>query len=63
MVEPINLRQYKKQKARQEKEKQSQENRIKFGLSKHIKNKDKASNALQEKRLSDHHLQNKNQSE
>jgi len=46
MVEPINLRQFRKRKARAEKEKQAEENRKKFGISTKVKKAAKANEQL-----------------
>ncbi len=49
----VNLNKFKKQKARQEKEIRAQNNRIEFGTPKHLKNKAKAENLIEKKRLED----------
>jgi len=46
MVEPVNLRQFKKRKQRAEKEKQADENRKKFGVSTKVKKAAKANAQL-----------------
>ena len=51
MGEIINLRQYRKRKARTDKEKRAEENRVKFGRSKSARNLNTAQRNLSEKRL------------
>ncbi|WP_028878685.1 DUF4169 family protein [Terasakiella pusilla] len=56
MADIINLRQHRKQKGREEKEKQAEQNRIKFGRTKDQKKRDafekkKALSELELKRL------------
>lgn len=51
MAEIINLKQFKKQKAREEKEKSAQNNRILFGTPKSLKDTAKKQNLLEQKRL------------
>ncbi len=51
MVEPINLRQFRKRKIRAEKEKQAEENRKSFGVSSRIKKAAKAKKQIIERKL------------
>lgn len=51
MSEIINLKQFKKQKARSEKDKNAQNNRVLFGTPKSMKNAAKQQNLLEQKRL------------
>lgn len=51
MVEPINLRQFRKRKMRSEKEKAAEENRKKFGISTKLKKNSKANQKLQDTKL------------
>ncbi len=55
-AEIINLRQARKAKARTEKERQADQNRLTFGRSKAEKNLTRALNAKEEKRLDQGHL-------
>ena len=51
MVEPVNLRQFRKRKIRADKEKLADENRKKFGVSIHIKKTAKADKNLATRKL------------
>lgn len=51
MVEPVNLRQFRKRKQRADKEKQADENRKKFGISTKLKKSAKANEQLKSVRL------------
>ncbi len=51
MVDPINLRQFKKRKARADKEKKSEENRTKYGLSTKLRKTAKANQNLTQTKL------------
>jgi len=51
MVEPVNLRQFRKRKQRTEKEKLAETNRKKFGVSTKIKQAAKANNAINTTKL------------
>jgi len=51
MVEPINLRQFRKSKKRAEKEELAETNRKKFGVSTKIKKAAKAKNAINTNKL------------
>ena len=59
MVEPVNLRQFRKRKMRAEKEKQADENRKKFGVSTKLKKAAKANEALNVVKLDGAKLDNK----
>jgi hypothetical protein len=59
MVEPINLRQFRKRKKRAEKEKTAEENRNKFGISSKLKKNSKANQQLEISRLDGSKLDNK----
>ncbi len=52
----VNLRQFRKQKARSEKERQAEQNRISFGRTKAEKNLTRALNEKAEKTLDQGHL-------
>ncbi len=51
MVEPVNLRQFRKRKQRADKEKLAENNRQKFGVSTKLKKAAKASDAINIARL------------
>ena len=59
MVEPVNLRQFRKQKNRAEKEKKADENRKKFGISTKLKKFEKADKRLTSLKLDGHKLDKK----
>ncbi len=59
MVEPINLRQFKKRKIRADKEKLADDNRKKFGVSSHIRKAAKADKHLSTVKLDGAKLNNK----
>ncbi|SOC40220.1 uncharacterized protein DUF4169 [Rhizobium subbaraonis] len=52
----VNLRQFRKQKARSEKERQAEQNRISFGRTKAEKNLTRALNEKAEKTLDQGHI-------
>ncbi|EKJ96766.1 hypothetical protein C241_05352 [Bradyrhizobium lupini HPC(L)] len=54
----VNLRQFRKQKARSEKEKQAEQNRLSFGRTKAEKNLTSALNEKAEKALDQSRLEN-----
>lgn len=54
----VNLRQFRKQKARSEKEKQAEQNRLSFGRTKAEKNLTSALNERAEKALDQSRLEN-----
>lgn len=51
MAEIVNLKNFKKQKARALKERTAADNRVKYGTPKHLRNQMKAQNLLEKKRL------------
>lgn len=51
MVEPVNLRQFRKRKQREEKERKADENRKLFGTSTKLKKLSKAKNLIEANRL------------
>ena len=51
MVEPVNLRQFRKRKMRAEKERQAEENRNTYGISKRLKKTAKAKKQIAEHKL------------
>jgi hypothetical protein len=51
MVEPVNLRQFRKRKQRADKEKLAENNRIKYGVSTKLKKTAKANDAINITRL------------
>ncbi|MEP3280358.1 MAG: DUF4169 family protein [Stappiaceae bacterium] len=55
-AEIVNLRQFRKQKARSEKEQNAADNRVKFGRNKSQKKHDKAETAHHSKKLEGHRL-------
>lgn len=59
MVEPVNLRQFRKRKNRADKEKQADENRQKFGMSTKLKKSVKANERLTHLKLDGHKLDKK----
>lgn len=60
MADIINLKQYKKKKAKIEKEKKAENNRVIFGTPKEIKNKSKALNLIEQKRLENKKIEKEN---
>lgn len=59
MVDPINLRQFRKRKIRAEKEKLADKNRKQFGVSTHIRKAAKADEKLSDAKLDGAKLDNK----
>lgn len=52
MSDIVNLNKFRKAKARQDKEKRAEQNRIAFGTPKAVRDADAANKALQDKKLS-----------
>ena len=56
MTDIVNLNRFRKKKSRAEKEKSAEENRLKFGRTKAEKNKKDAEQAMLDRRLDGHEL-------